>query len=275
MLFKKRNKVPPHKKYRQRIKPHRSVGRYVDLALIGLTFTVVLLLGSTAIRLMRAETKELPQEIVVLRTQVANGCGASGVAARFADWVAGKSDEFFKFDIIDIGNFEHSAIPQTMVLVRNPRMMLKADRMAARLGIARENVVLAELEDNFLAVDVTVVIGKDYKEFQDGPALLATEILNGCGISGAARKFSPFLKTVEEEALAFKIDREENYGSFDVGESLLIIKSKKAERMASRLAEALQIKKNNILYENQGKDQPEIDLTIVIGRDWARKLSIN
>lgn len=274
MLRKKKNRIPRHKKYRQRIAPKKK-GKYFDIALIALSALVVVLLGSTAIRLVRGETKELPQEITILRTQIANGCGVDGAAQKFADWVKAQSSDVLKYDIIDITDFENSAIPRTMVLVRDPMALSKAGMISEHLGIPRENISMSEMTDNFLAVDITIVVGKDFTNFENQPALLQTEILNGCGIKGAATQFSIKLNQLANADMSFDIIKTENYDNFDVKESMLIIKSKKAEKISKQLAELLNIKKNNIITGTQDKQNSEGDLSIVIGQDWGSRLTAN
>jgi len=134
MLRKNKKQVSAHKNYRQRITSSRR-GRLFDLALIVVSVSVVVLLSSTAIRFVQGESKTLPLELTILRTQISNGCGVNGIASRFADWVKRQNDDILKYDIIDISNYDNSAIPNTMVLVRNPLAWPKADMIAQRLGI--------------------------------------------------------------------------------------------------------------------------------------------
>jgi LytR cell envelope-related transcriptional attenuator len=274
MLRKNKKKLPAHKKYRQRIINSKR-GRLFDLALIFVSLSVVVLLSSTAIRFVRGESKTLPPELTILRTQITNGCGVDGIASRFAEWVKKQNDDILKYDIIDISNYDNSAIPNTMVLVRNPLAWPKANMIAQRLGIDKENIVRSDLKDNFLALDITIVVGNDYKQYADGPAVLKTEILNGCGIKGAAKKFSIHLGQIDDDDMDFEITNEENFDRFDVEESILIIKSDKAEKHSKQLAQSLNIKKDNIIIERPGKKLSETDLTIVIGQDWGKKLTAN
>jgi hypothetical protein len=274
MLKKKKNQLPPHKKYRERIRPG-TAGKYIDWALVGLSVAVVVLLGSTAIRFVHGESKSLPPQLTILRTQVANGCGVVGAATNFAEWVKKQNDDILKFDIYDISNFDNSAIPQTMVLIRDPLAVADAGQIARKLGIAPENVITSELQDNFLAIDITIVVGKDYDRFKNHPALLQAEILNGCGIKGAAKKFSLMLTTMNDNEINFEISNEENFDNFDVRESMLFIYSEDARKYSRKLADKLGIKEENIILDNPNRKASPADLTIVIGKDWGRKLSSN
>jgi len=274
MLKRNKNQLPPHKKYRQRIRPGQT-GKFIDWALIGLSAVIVVLIGSTAIRFVQGETKSLPPQVTILRTQVANGCGITGAAADFAEWVKKKSDDVLKFDVCDVSDFNNSAIPKTMVLLRDSLVISKKQIIAEMLGIAPKNVIESELDDNFLGIDITIVVGQDYDRFKNNPALLRTNILNGCGIKGAAKKLSVMLGTMNDEKINFDIDKQENFDNFDVKESMLIIKSDEARKYSHILAEKLEIKQDNIILENPAKTASDDDLTIVIGHDWGRKLSGN
>jgi len=273
MLQKKKKQIPRQKKYRLRTKISES--KYIDLALISLTLVVVVLLSSTTIRLVRGESKSLPQEITILRTQIANGCGVAGAANRFSQWVDNYSDEMLKFDIIDVANFKNSAIPETMVLIRDPLALEKKAAIAGRLGIPEDNIILNELDDNFLALDVTIVIGKDFENYKTGPNLLQVQILNGCGMKNAARKFSVTLDDLSDEQFEFNICKDGNANDFNYMESNLLIQSPRAEKFAGQLAEKLKIKKNNIIRDYSENSSHKLDFTIIIGKDWCNQLSLN
>ncbi|MBD3218791.1 MAG: hypothetical protein GF310_10970 [candidate division Zixibacteria bacterium] len=272
MLRKKKNQIPRQKKFRQRIAPKRK-GKLFDITLIVLSVFVVVLLSSTAIRFVRGETKELPQELTILRTQIANGCGVNGAAAKMAEWVKKQSSAVLKYDVIDVKNFENTAIPQTMVLVRDPMALSKADMIAEQLGIPKSNVSMSELEDNFLALDITVVVGKDYEKYESHPELILTEVLNGCGIKGVANQFSVHLNQLSNDDMTFEITKTENFSNFDVKESMIIVRTDKAEGISAQLARKLDIKKDNIIKDNSDKQAPRSDLTVVVGHDWGKRLT--
>jgi hypothetical protein len=274
MLRKKKNQIPRHKKYRQRIAPGKK-GRYFDITLIVLSAFVVVLLGSTAIRLVQGETKELPHEITIIRTQIANGCGVDGAAQKFAEWVKSKSSDVLKYDIIDVTDFENSVIPKTRILVRDPMALSKTGMISTQLGIPRENISMSELTDNFLSLDITIVVGGDFADFEKPVVMLQTEILNGCGIKGAASQFSIRLAQMATDEMTFDVVKTENFKTFNKKESVLIIKSKKAEKISKKLAEMLDIKKDNIITASPDKQYSEGDITIVIGQDWGNRLTAN
>ncbi|NIP41611.1 MAG: LytR C-terminal domain-containing protein [candidate division Zixibacteria bacterium] len=272
MLRKKKKQIPRHKKYRQRIAPKRK-GRLFDITLIALSALVLILLGSTAIRLATGVTKEIKQELTILRVQIANGSGINGAAGKMADWVKKQSSETLKYDVIDITNFEGPPIPQTIVLVRDSMALSKTDMISQQLGIPKSNISMSEIENNFLALDITIVVGKDYEKYESHPELILTEVLNGCGIKGAANQFAIHLTQLSDEQMTFEITKTENFKNFDVSESMILIKTGKGEGVSARLARKLDIKENNIIDDRSGKEAPQSDLTIVVGHDWGKRLT--
>lgn len=272
MLRKKKNQIPRHKKYRQRI-ASRKKGRLFDIILIALSVLVVVLLSSTALKFMRVESKDFNQELTILRVQIANGSGINGAAGKMADWVKKQSSETLKYDVIDITNFEGPPIPQTIVLVRDSMALSKVDMISQQLGIPKSNISMNELENNFLALDITIVVGKDYEKYESHPELILTEVLNGCGIKGAANQFAIHLTQLSDENMTFEITKTENFKNFDVSESMILIKTDKGEGVSARLARKLDIKENNIIDDRSGKEAPQSDLTIVVGHDWGKRLT--
>lgn len=90
----------------------------------------------------------------IIQVDVRNGCGVSGVADRYTDFLRGKG-----FDVADIGNYVSSDVDQTLIIDRIGNMA-NAYKVAKALGIKSENVIQQLNKDYF--IDVSVVIGKDY-----------------------------------------------------------------------------------------------------------------
>ncbi|MDP3583004.1 MAG: LytR C-terminal domain-containing protein [Ignavibacteria bacterium] len=90
----------------------------------------------------------------IIQVDVRNGCGVSGVADRYTDFLRSKG-----FDVADIGNYVSSDVDETLIIDRIGNMA-NAYKVAKSLGIKTENVIQQLNRDYF--IDVTVVIGKDY-----------------------------------------------------------------------------------------------------------------
>lgn len=96
--------------------------------------------------------KETPSDII--QVEVMNGCGVSGVADRFTDYLRDHN-----VDVVKIGNYIQFDIDETMVIDRMGNKA-NAERVAEILGVLNGNAITQKNDDYF--VDVTVVIGRDY-----------------------------------------------------------------------------------------------------------------
>ena len=102
------------------------------------------------------KTTNVKAASAVIQVEVLNGCGASGVAEKFTDYLRKE-----KFDVVQMGNYVSFDIDKSMVIDRTGNRA-NAEKVAAALGIENKNVILQKNDDSFL--DVSVVIGKDYKK---------------------------------------------------------------------------------------------------------------
>jgi hypothetical protein len=91
-----------------------------------------------------------------LQIDVQNGCGVSGIADIFTEYLRAKG-----FDVVEKGNFFTQDIKTTMVIDRAGNLK-NAKRVAQALGIA-DKYVIQQMNKNYF-LDATVVIGKDYEE---------------------------------------------------------------------------------------------------------------
>jgi hypothetical protein len=154
-------------------KPKKG-SRIIDFFLIVISLTVLIFVGSLALRYTQGESapsvpkgqtqSEQATMPVSLRMQVLNGCGVSGVAGRFAKYLidAGKPD--FTIDIIDEKNFGSFGQEKTTLIARRAGSPV-AERLAMRLGLPIDRVTYKELEDNFLDIDYSIVVGMDYDKY--------------------------------------------------------------------------------------------------------------
>jgi len=94
-----------------------------------------------------------------------------------------------------------------------------------------------------------------------GSAVIQVDVLNGCGIGGAASASTSYLR-----ARGFDVVEIRNYKTFDVRESLVIDRRGELE-YARRVAYALGISKKNIVQ--QINDDYYVDVSVVVGRDYA------
>ncbi|TFH62180.1 MAG: LytR family transcriptional regulator [Candidatus Zixiibacteriota bacterium] len=149
----------------------KTGSRIIDFLLIVISLTVLVFIGSFALKYTQGESAppgQTPQNqssvSISLRMQVLNGCGAPGVAGRFAKYLldAGKPD--FAIDVIDERNFSSFKQEKTTLIARRAGSPV-AERLAMKLGLSPEQVTYKELEDNFLDIDYSLVVGSDYDRY--------------------------------------------------------------------------------------------------------------
>lgn len=90
----------------------------------------------------------------IIQLEVLNGCGVSGVADRFTDFLRNNN-----FDVVKSGNYISDDVSESLVIDRSGNMA-NAFKTAKALGIKNENVIQQLNKDYFL--DVSVVLGRDY-----------------------------------------------------------------------------------------------------------------
>jgi hypothetical protein len=126
----------------------------VVLALL-ILFLVYALVAQISNTLRKEEISEqkliLPSQVQI---EVLNGCGVTGVADRFTEYLRAKG-----FDVVNKGNYSSFDIDNTLVIDRsnNPD---KSSMVANALGLENKRIVRQFNNQYFL--DVTLIIGKDY-----------------------------------------------------------------------------------------------------------------
>jgi hypothetical protein len=88
--------------------------------------------------------------------------------------------------------------------------------------------------------------------------IIQVEVLNGCGIPGAATRFAEYLRANKFDVISTANDKE-------IDETLVIARTQNMQN-AYTVAEALGVKKENV---NQIlNDDYFLDVSIIIGRDY-------
>jgi hypothetical protein len=94
----------------------------------------------------------------VIQVDVLNGCGVSGVAIKFTDYLRARG-----FDVLEMGNYKSFDVEETIVLDRLGNIE-NAKKVAYAIGINEKNIIKQISNDSYL--DCTIVIGKDYKSLK-------------------------------------------------------------------------------------------------------------
>ncbi|PLX31628.1 MAG: hypothetical protein C0600_05100 [Ignavibacteria bacterium] len=104
----------------------------------------------------RPEQGDVVGEIIQL--DVLNGCGVSGIAQRFTDFLRKRN-----FDVVQSSNYKTFDVEQSLVIDRTGDLAA-ARKVAYALGIEEKNIVQQINPDYYL--NVSVVIGRDYENLK-------------------------------------------------------------------------------------------------------------
>jgi len=115
-------------------------------------YSIFIKLTNDSDRLIEESSGQAASDII--QAEVLNGCGVSGVADRFTDFMRTN-----KFDVVKSDNYITDDVSESLVIDRSGNMA-NAYKTAKALGIKNENVIQQLNRDYFL--DVSVVIGRDY-----------------------------------------------------------------------------------------------------------------
>lgn len=100
-----------------------------------------------------------PDKKEVITVEVLNACGVQGLANDISQYL-----RKYNFDVVNIGNYKNFDVERTLLLDRVSYSREYAKKVAKELGVADRQVV--EQIDNSLELDVTVIVGKDYKNLK-------------------------------------------------------------------------------------------------------------
>lgn len=92
---------------------------------------------------------------VSMQINVLNGCGVNGVGTKMTSFCRQAG-----YDVVEMGNYKSFDVEHSIVIDRTGKLQ-DAVRLAAAVGIARENVVQQFSSDQLVAA--SVVIGKDFQ----------------------------------------------------------------------------------------------------------------
>jgi hypothetical protein len=167
-MFRKNKKRKVHRFYRKAKKRKSSKVLEASIILVAL---LILIFGFSffkkVIQSQEISGSSEDEELVFVRTQILNGCQKEGLAQRWSDGLRGLRVGNIVYDVIEIGNFEHSKAEQSLILDRTVHGKAAgpstiALMTAQALGIEKANVLCKELKDNYQEIELTIVIGRDH-----------------------------------------------------------------------------------------------------------------
>ncbi len=164
------------KRSNTRTKRHSRIkwkSRILDGAIFATTIALGAFIFSVAGRLSYSHAERNDRPPRVLRTQVLNGCGESGLAATFGEKLTETAVKEFRFDVIDADNFNNFDIDESFIMVYTLSLE-EAMRLAKAFGMTEKDLRMMGDEENPWGLDISIVLGRDRR-----PQLSESPISNG------------------------------------------------------------------------------------------------
>lgn len=125
-------------------------------------FICILFLGYRILEksglLSHSSNQEKPKNVKeFVQVEVLNGCGVQGVGDKLKDIIRAKG-----FDVVKTGNYRSFDVENTFLIDRIGKVET-AYRLADSIRLSKKNIIEQVNKNYFL--DLTLVIGKDYKAF--------------------------------------------------------------------------------------------------------------
>lgn len=157
-MLKRKKTAKSYRFYRKKSKSKKSF-KFLDIGIAFLGILTILFVLSSLKRLTQTQA-EGNSRVTPLRIQVLNASG-SKLEPEFIEQLKKKDIGTYYLTIVELKDFSDSPIKETLLLDR------KKDRKLARLvgeklGVKRENIESQELEDNYLDISYTLILGQDY-----------------------------------------------------------------------------------------------------------------
>jgi hypothetical protein len=128
---------------------------FLSLFIIYMGYSIYLKLGKKEIQ-TETTAKNLPRSEII-QVEVLNGSGVSGLTDKAVDFLRKN-----KFDVVSKGNYESFDVLETLIIDRTGNTA-NAEAVAKALGVKTK--IIQQINSNYL-LDVSVVIGKDYFNFE-------------------------------------------------------------------------------------------------------------
>lgn len=123
---------------------------------------VVVYAASFTVQIARGYSGENDATEYYLNLQVLNGCGEKGLANKLANRIEVSVEKPLAVRVIDTDNFDNFGVEKTFIISRKENLTA-ANLLAGQFGL--ENAVTyREIEDNYLDIGATLVLGRDYRQ---------------------------------------------------------------------------------------------------------------
>ncbi len=156
---------------------------------------------------------------------------------------------------------------------KNPSGKKSADKPSGSVNIFL-NVIIVLLAGLVIFLSYSMITkisaitsGNDDSDLNKTSRIIQLEVLNGCGITGIAEKFTNFLRENN-----FDVVQIGNYSSFDIDNTLVVDRTGNKDN-AYKVAESLGIDSKNVIQ--QINNDYFLDVSLIIGKDFNRLKPFN
>ncbi|MCP4684871.1 MAG: LytR C-terminal domain-containing protein [bacterium] len=134
--------------------------RVLDSVLLTVLAAVVVYAAFLAVKVNRgySQTQDAPDRLV--RLQIVDGSGESGMTRRVRQLLKDRSDEELAVVVVEAKGFDQHKVPHSFMIAREEDRS-SAESLARRLGLDPEEVTYRVLDNNRFNVTATLVVGSD------------------------------------------------------------------------------------------------------------------
>jgi len=160
MTSKKPKRPKGSSAYRIKRAKEKKPLRFLELGILFLLVVVVGYIASFTVQITRGYSSEKGPAEFFINLQVLNGCGEKGLANKLANRIEMAVEKPLALRVIDTGNFDNFGVEKTFIISRKSDLSA-ANLLADQLGL-EEAITYREIDDNYLDIGATLVLGNDY-----------------------------------------------------------------------------------------------------------------
>ena len=161
-MAKKAKRSKGNSAYRIKRAKGKKPIRLLELSILFLFLLVVAYVASFAVQISKGYSQENKPTEYYLNLQVLNGCGEKGLANRLANRIEVAVEKPLAVRVIDTDNFDNFGVEKTFVISRKDDLSA-ANLLAEQLGLDKA-VTYRKIDDNYLDIGATLVLGFDWAE---------------------------------------------------------------------------------------------------------------
>lgn len=161
-MTKKSKKSKGGSAYRIKRAKNKKPIRFLELSIVFLLIVVGAYAASFMVQISSGHSKEAPPTEYYINLQVLNGCGEKGIANKLANRIEVSVEKPLAVRVIDTDNFDNFGVEETFIISRESDLNA-ANLLAEQLNIGPA-VTYREIEDNYLDIGATLILGADYRD---------------------------------------------------------------------------------------------------------------